>query len=145
MLDTSEFERWREASELAGRGARVQAAAGVHNWACFLAEQAAQLAVKGVLHGMGTGPWGHDLVRLSDAVGEASGLAFPPEVVAAARRLSRHYIATRYPDAHASGAPGTHYGEEDSAHALADLEIVLRFVDQLWEKLRRADEDAHER
>jgi HEPN domain-containing protein len=34
-------------------GARLQADAGLHNWACFAAEQAAQLAVKGLLHGLG--------------------------------------------------------------------------------------------
>ncbi|MGH2736718.1 MAG: HEPN domain-containing protein [Actinomycetota bacterium] len=48
---------------MARRAADVQHAAALHNWACFAAEQAAQLALKGLLHGLGLGPWGHDLVR----------------------------------------------------------------------------------
>ncbi|MGH2957433.1 MAG: HEPN domain-containing protein [Solirubrobacterales bacterium] len=35
--------------------ARLQAREGFHDWSCFLAEQAAQLAVKGPLHGIGSG------------------------------------------------------------------------------------------
>ena len=52
-LDAVEFARWREqagrtlgTAELVVEGAR-------HEWGCFLAEQAAQLAVKGLLHAVG--------------------------------------------------------------------------------------------
>jgi HEPN domain-containing protein len=62
MVDKTEFERWRSEAGGALEAARVQAAASLHNWACFAAEQAAQLAVKGFLHGAGRAPWGHDLV-----------------------------------------------------------------------------------
>lgn len=39
-----------------------------HNWRCFLAEQAAQMAMKALLHGLGRGPWGHDLMELGKAL-----------------------------------------------------------------------------
>ncbi len=67
MLDRAEFDRWRVAADDAGRAANVQADAALSNWACFLAEQAAQLAIKGLLHGIGAGAWGHDLVQLAEA------------------------------------------------------------------------------
>lgn len=144
MLDSNEFERWREAADVARRGAEVQAHAALHNWACFLAEQAAQLAVKALLHGIGAGAWGHDLVQLAEAIPAAGGDAMPTATTAAARRLSRHYIPARYPDAHPSGSPGTHYGSEDSDQALADLNAVLAFVDDLWAKLSHvAGQDRH--
>jgi HEPN domain-containing protein len=133
-LDGEEFRRWRDEAGRALEGARIQAAAGLHNWACFAAEQAAQLAVKGLLHGLGRGPWGHDLVRLSDAVREA-GLEVPAAAADAMRRLGRHYIPARYPDAHPSGPPGTHYGASDADDALRDAGTVLTFVDSLWEGL----------
>jgi HEPN domain-containing protein len=60
----------------------------------------------------------------------------PEDVADALRRLSRHYIPARYPDVHASGPPGAHYGSSDSAAALEDAEAVLAFVDATWAGLR---------
>lgn len=134
LLDDEEYRRWREEADRALRGARAQAREGLHNWACFGAEQAAQLAVKGLLHGLGRGPWGHDLVRLGEMAVEA-GVELPTEVAGRMRRLGRHYIPARYPDAHPSGPAGTHYGEFDADEAVADAEEVLDFVDEAWERL----------
>lgn len=133
-LDEEEYRRWRDEADRALAGARLQADAGLHNWACFAAEQATQLAVKALLHGLGRGPWGHDLVRLQALV-EQTGIEVPPETADATRRLGRHYIPARYPDAHAAGAPGAHYGAADSAEALRDAEQVLGFVDGTWQSL----------
>src|SRR5687768_10772741 len=93
-VDRDEFGRWRAEADAALRAARLQADAGLHNWACFAAEQATQLAVKGLLHGLGRGPWGHDLVRLGEQIAETDEL--PVQVGDALRRLSRHYIPARY-------------------------------------------------
>lgn len=138
MVDTSEFERWREAADVARRAAHVQTDATFYNWACFLAEQAAQLAVKGLLHGIGAAGWGHDLVQLGEDIVAAIGDAIPADAAAALRRLSRHYIPARYPDAHPSGSPGMHYGSDDAQHALTDLTVVLQLVDDLWARLSQA-------
>jgi HEPN domain-containing protein len=132
--DEPEFARWRAEADRALTGARVQADAGLHNWACFAAEQAAQLATKALLHGLGRGPWGHDLVRLGELAG-AAGVDFAPGVLDAMRRLGRHYIPARYPDAHPSGPAAAHYAEADSAEALRDAETVLDAVDQAWSSL----------
>jgi HEPN domain-containing protein len=133
-IDEEEFRRWRDEADRAVAAARLQAEAGFHNWACFAAEQAAQLAMKALLHGLGRGPWGHDLPRLGELADQA-GIKVPAEVVDALRRLGRHYIPARYPDAHASGPPGTHYGEADAEEALQDAGAILGFVDQTWESL----------
>ena len=116
-LDEPEFSRWREEAGRALGAATRQAAAENHNWSCFLAEQATQLAVKALLHGLGRGPWGHDLEGLTDALGEG-GVELDGEVRAAARLLARHYIPARYPDAHPAAAPGSRCVAEDSASAL---------------------------
>jgi HEPN domain-containing protein len=133
-LDEDEFRRWRDEGDRALAGARLQAEAGLHNWACFAAEQAAQLAVKALLHGLGRAPWGHDLVRFLEAMGSA-GLEIPSNVADALRRLGRHYIPARYPDAHAAGPPGSHYGETDATEAVRDAELILAFVDRCWRSL----------
>ena len=78
---------------------------------------------------------GHDVVRLADAVREAA-LELPNEIESRLRRLGRHHIPARYPDAHPSGPPGAHYGASDADEAIADAEAVLAFADELWEGLR---------
>jgi HEPN domain-containing protein len=134
-VDRHEFARWRAEADVALRAARLQADAGLHNWACFAAEPGAQLAVKGLLHGLGRGPWGHDLVRLGEWLAEVGDVPVPLDDDL--RRLSRHYIPARYPDTHPSGPPGMHYGASDSAEALADAAHVLSHVDAVWERLSR--------
>jgi HEPN domain-containing protein len=133
-LDRDEFRRWRDESDRALAAARLQADAGLSNWACFAAEQSAQLAVKALLHGAGRGPWGHDLVRLVEAAA-AAGIDVPADAADAARRLSRHYIPARYPDAHPAGSPAAHYGRSDADEAVRDAERVLALVDGAWESL----------
>jgi HEPN domain-containing protein len=134
-LDEEEFRRWRDEADGALRSANIQADAGLHNWGCFSSEQAAKLGVKALLHGLGRGPWGPDLVRLGEMATEAS-VGMPGEISDALKRLSRHYIAGRYPDAHASGSAGRHYGEADARQALEDAQTILRFVDEAWGGLR---------
>jgi HEPN domain-containing protein len=135
-LDHPEFKRWRDAASDAHRAASVQRTAAMHNWACFLAEQAAQLAVKGLLHGIGSGAWGHDLVALGEKLRQALGTDPPETVAAALRRLSRHYIPPRYPDAHPGDSPPlAHYGASDADEAIRDTDLVIAYVDQVWERL----------
>jgi HEPN domain-containing protein len=134
-LDEEEFRRWRDEADRALAGARLQADADLHNWACFAAEQAAQLAIKGLLHGLGRAPWGHDLVRFGQAIAEA-GIGESQDIGDVLRRLSRHYIPARYPDAHPSGPPGTHYGASDAEQAIGDAREVINFVDRVWRDSR---------
>jgi HEPN domain-containing protein len=131
-LDRPEFDRWRAEADHALASARVNAGAGLHNWACFSAEQAAQLGLGAPLHGLGRGPRGHDLVELGRACADA-GAEPPDDLASRIMGLGRHYIPSRYPDAHASGAAGDRYGPADSSQAIDDGEAVLRFVDERWE------------
>lgn len=142
VVDSAEFARWREAAEGARRAAELQAGGELHNWACFLAEQAAQLAVKGLLHAMGAGAWGHDLVALGRAWEESTTGKLPEKLTGALQRLSRHYIPPRYPDAHPAGAPGEHYGRQDVEQAMAELGLVLEQVDSAYARLCAAAGEA---
>lgn len=135
MVDAQEFERWRSEAGRALHSARLQSREELQNWACFLAEQAAQLAVKALLHGLGRAPWGHDLAMLARMLEEA-GVAPPSEMHEVMLTLSRYYIATRYPDAHAAGAAGDHYTARDARAALEDAERTLAWVDDTWRSLQ---------
>ena len=127
-LDEPEFRRWRHQADRTVDTAVLAADGDRPEWACFLAEQAAQQAVKGLLHGVGEGPWGHDLTVLVAKASEALGEVLSPLEDEAAR-LGRHYIPARYPDAHPSGPSGTHYRASDAEAALADARRVLAAVD----------------
>ncbi len=138
MLDRIEFDRWQSAAEEAHRAAETATRAGHHSWACFLAEQSAQLSLKGLLHGVGAGAWGHDLVELGRVLSGVLGDTLSESLRTALQRLSRHYIPTCYPNAHPAGSPGDHYGSADVEQALADLEAIRRFVVSTWGGLTEA-------
>ena len=108
--------------------------ADLPNWACFSAEQAAQLAVKALLHGLGRAPWGHDLPALAARLVEA-GLEVGQEAREACDRLARHYQAARYPDTLPGGAPGDRYHRADAERARDDARLVHRLVDDAWREL----------
>lgn len=127
MWDAAEFARWWRQAEQTLHAAQHDAAGGFWNWACFKAEQAAQLAVKGLLRALGVPAFGHSLMRLLDDL-ERIGIAVPESVRKAGRELEREYIPTRYPDTYPSGSPYEFY-DADRARALLDAcQHVLRFV-----------------
>ncbi len=135
-LDAAEFRRWRDQAESALAAARVLAATQPA-WACFCSEQAAQLAVKGLLHAAGLEAWGHDLVELESRLraplgDEWSGASDP------ALRLARHYIPTRYPDAHPGGAPAARYEHADAMAAMSDVEALIGAIDAAWAQIADA-------
>ena len=136
-LDNREYLRWRLNADAALRGAEVQREASLHNWSCFACEQAAQLAIKAVLHGIGAGAWGHDLVELADML-TAAGLELPGDVRRDVEQLARHYVPTRYPDALAGGSPVERYGPADSGGAIEQCQRILTFVDAAWSALSDA-------
>jgi HEPN domain-containing protein len=137
-LDAPEFRRWREQSAVTLEAAR-ELSGSQPGWACFLAEQAAQLALKGLLLGVGADAWGHDLLVLVQRA-EALGAGWQGDIEAAAR-LSRHYIPTRYPDAHAGGTPASHYTPGDAESAIADATSLTEAADVTWHGLLEATDD----
>lgn len=138
MVDGTEFDRWRAEASEALETARLARDGRRFNWACFLAEQSAQLAVKALLHGVGAGPWGHDLFELGNSLARALDQPLPSGLVDALRRLSQHYIPARYPDAQPGGFPAERYTAEQADLALADAGLVLDAVDDVWGQLRSA-------
>ncbi len=138
LLDRPEFDRWRAQADRTLATARLVADGGSHGWACFLCEQAAQLAVKGLLHAIGEDAWGHDLPQLVERAAQALGVDWSP-IADGADELSRHYIPARYPDAHPSGTPDEHYNPTSSRLAFAYADAILRAVDDAWRELREAE------
>jgi HEPN domain-containing protein len=109
--------------------ARAQREDGFHEWACFIAQQGAEKALKAVLQRWGAEAWGHSIVGLLEAVGERVALA--QDMRTAARTLDRYYIPARYPNGYAQGTPADYIHREDADAAINGAEEILRFCDGL--------------
>lgn len=140
--DGPELARWRHQAQAA---LDLAATAGTMapSWACFLAEQGAQLALKGLLHAVGEhgAAWGHDLGPIERRVAGVFGADWPAGLSDAAMRLGRHYLPARYPDAHPTGSPEERYTAADARQAHADAAAIMDAVDMVAQRLRKAGED----
>ena len=97
-----------------------------HEWACFAAQQAAEKAVKALHLHLGQEAWGHVVARL--LVELPSGTAAPAKLIDQAKDLDNFYVATRYANGHASGAPFEHYGPLQSEDAINYARQIVEFV-----------------
>jgi len=114
---------WFRQAELDLEAARDNQRTGHFEWACFLAQQAAEKAAKALHEAAGTEAWGNSAAAL------LAGLeGVPPELVDLGRALDKHYIPTRYPNTHPQGAPGDLYTAREAERALADAEVIVEHV-----------------
>lgn len=127
MLDREEFQRWYAQAEHTMASSRRDAGAGDHDWACFKAQQAAELALKALLRAMGRPAMGHGLLHLLDRIAN-EGVSVDADVAEAARNLEFHYIPARYPYAFPTGAPYQYYGRDQADQAIAAAARVLTWV-----------------
>jgi HEPN domain-containing protein len=89
--------------ELAGR---------YYEWSCFIAQQAAEKAVKAVFQKLGAEAFGHSVTGLLENL---PGEMRPSEdLMDAAKELDKAYIPTRYPNAHPQGAPYEYYTKKEA-------------------------------
>ncbi len=126
-LDREELVRWLAQAEHTLASGRRDALEGDYDWAAFKAQQAAELALKGLLRGLGQPTYGHSVKRLLEALAQA-GVAFPGELVQAAQELDVHYVPARYPDAYPAGSPHEFYNPRRAQDALEAAQAVLDWV-----------------
>lgn len=96
-----------------------------YEWSAFAAQQAAEKALKALIMSRGGEPWGHSLTALVEALPLAVGAG--PDLTAAANRLDKHYLPTRYPNGFASGYPGKLYTRGEAETAIADAQAIIEF------------------
>jgi HEPN domain-containing protein len=119
---------WLEQAEADLRAAQLSASGGVHEWACFQAQQAGEKALKALLYGHGmTSIVTHSLRRLAREC-EAFDGCFR-DLAEAARLLDQHYIPTRYPNGLDEETPPSRYYEKgDSDACLQSARSILERV-----------------
>lgn len=142
IFDASEYGRWMSTARDNVAVARYSAEGGFHPAAVLHAEQAAQCALKALLHAVGRGERarGHGLLSLLDASRREAGLAVSDDLRDALADLARSYQPTRYPDALPEGTPRDHYGATTSPPAIETAQRILDEVERTWDALRRSAE-----
>ncbi|NJF25985.1 HEPN domain-containing protein [Thermococcus sp. Bubb.Bath] len=127
MFKWSEYERWMMQAERTLNSALRDLEGGDYEWASFKAQQAAELAVKALLRGMGFAPIGHSITKLLRNLRD-EGIEVPRELFHRAMELDRNYIAPRYPDAYPEGSPFEYYSEDVAGEMISYAEEVINFV-----------------
>ena len=94
-----------------------------HEWACFAAQQAAEMAVKALHLSLGQEAWGHAVARLLAELPVSFG-----DLVDKGKLLDNFYVATRYANGHPEGAPFEHYGPLQSEEAIRYAGEIVEFV-----------------
>jgi HEPN domain-containing protein len=96
--------------------------------AAFLAEQAAQKALKALLRLRNRNARTHDLSELLKDAGRVLGSEPPADLGAAAHSLRDHYTGARYPGVKSRKAPSDFYTEQMAREALECCDRIMEFV-----------------
>ena len=105
--------------------AKAQVKDGFCEWACFIAQQGAEKAVKAVYQKMGGEAWGHSVSDLLKGLCEKTDV--PTELIDTAKQLDRFYIPARYPNGWASGTPSDYISLEDAQSAVSYSEKIIQY------------------
>ena len=100
---------------------------GEYEWSCFATQQGAEKAVKALYQKLGADAWGHSVSAL---LSNLPPEAYPDSrLIDEAKELDKHYIPTRYPSFHPSGAPLDYYTKGEAERAIANAERIISFCE----------------
>ncbi len=109
--------------------ARSQRDGGFYEWACFVAQQAGEKALKAVYQWRGAEAWGHSLHDLLRGLHEGKNV--PDQVAGSALALDKLYVLSRHPNGWPSGSPGESLAKKDADAAISDSERIVQFCSSL--------------
>lgn len=120
--------RWLEEAERDIETAEILYKNARYNAACFYAHQAAEKAVKAMLYNVNEAPWGHSIRILLERYIERTSSSLATCLIECARELDRHYIPSRYPNAHPSGTAFEAYDPKTAEKALECSREILKYA-----------------
>lgn len=125
-LDCDEFSRWFNQALYTFNLIDSDINNNGYSWACFKAQQCAEMAIKSVLKAVGRNAYGHGLLKLYDELSVI--LTRKNDVRNAVSYLDKLYIAPGYPDAFTEGSPWEHFTENDANMAKNSAQIIISYV-----------------
>jgi HEPN domain-containing protein len=135
LLDEAEYGRWLETALKTLDSARGDSERGDYNWACFKAQQAAELAIKGLFYSIGRPVLGHSVAKLLEKARYELGAGLPKALLDCGKLLDKLYIPTRYPDVWSEGSPHYYYTERDAEEAIECARRIIGWVEEVWREL----------
>jgi HEPN domain-containing protein len=120
---------WLDQAEKDINAAKNSLKSGDYEWACFQAQQGAEKAVKAALQSKGKDLVGHSVAYFLGQLSKSEKIS--QELLSEARRLDRHYIASRYPDSYGMGKPADYYDEFQAKESIKSAENALRRVKEI--------------
>lgn len=124
----SEGKRWLEQAARDLEAAETNSRENLWWIACFLAQQAAEKAVKAFLYWSGERlVLGHSVVELLKEAAKKDPLF--GNLVADGSKLDRFYIPTRYPNGLPGGIPAETYDVKDAREALESAGAIVAAVE----------------
>ena len=124
-----DYREWIEKAKEFLEEAKDDISKGRYWLACFHAQQAAELYLKGTLIRLvGSYPFTHSLVELLGQL-ETLGHSVPEELYTVAEALEKHYTRARYPS---TGL--TIYNERVAKRCVEYAERIIKFIEQILEK-----------
>ncbi|MBI2829797.1 MAG: HEPN domain-containing protein [Chloroflexi bacterium] len=125
-LNAKRAKDWLAQAERDLQHAQHSLDAGDYEWACFAAHQASEKALESGISGIGDQVIvGHSLREMMLELKHT--LPVPDSLLNMARVLDRHYIPSRYPDAHPAGAPFEFYTKKEADQAINYANKVIGF------------------
>jgi HEPN domain-containing protein len=132
MLNEKEFIRWIKTAKHALESAKLDKDNGYYNWACFKAQQAAELATKAYFYGIGEPKIGHSIAYLLLSIPNVN-----IDLINKAKFLDKMYIPTRYPNSWHSGTPDFYYTLNEAEQAINYAKEIIDFVEEGWKQLSK--------
>ena len=117
---------WLNQAERDLEFARENVDDGYFEWISFIAQQAAEKAVKSLFYKLNMEPWGHSISKLLEEVKEKVDV--PDDIIECSKYLDKLYIPTRYPNGFSEGYPGKYYTEDEARKAIDYAEKIIVFV-----------------
>jgi HEPN domain-containing protein len=121
------WKDWLEQAKFNLEHAHLSLDAGHLDWACFAAQQAAEMAVKALYRSWGDEPIGHSIYLLLQKLPRDHRPE--NEILDEAKVLDRVYIPSRYPNGLPEGTPRHAFNRRDAEEAIQIAERVVRFCD----------------
>jgi len=125
----AEARRWFQQAYYDLKAAHWNIEGEFYDTACFLAQQAAEKALKSILYFTGSrrkALMTHSTVEMVREAGKK--LHSLNELIYEARELDLHYIPSRYPNGIPSGYPHQFYGRKNADQALAAAEKIFNAI-----------------
>lgn len=125
----AEGERWLSQAKIDLDDAKWTFEGKRFHLACFLAQQAAEKALKAFIYCHGVEEaYGHSVAELCELAKELE-----PEFSNLKKRiasLDKYYIPTRYPNGLPGGIPAEAFDEDDARRALGLASLAVEFVER---------------